>query len=42
MNNEKKEIAEITNHKHIKGAMSQALYNADIFVGVSNEGALKG
>ncbi len=41
LNDSKKEIAKITNKEKIKGDLSVALNNADVFVGVSVSGALK-
>lgn len=38
---EKKQIAKLTNHKKIKGDLSIALKDADVFIGVSKGGILK-
>ncbi len=41
LNNYKKEISKLTNKKNIKGNLSNALVNADIFIGVSKPNILK-
>ncbi|MEA2015912.1 MAG: NADP-dependent malic enzyme [Actinomycetota bacterium] len=42
LNSAKKKLAEITNKDNIKGNLSDALEDADIFIGVSAGGLLKG
>ncbi|MBD1380101.1 NAD(P)-dependent malic enzyme [Metabacillus arenae] len=40
MNNVKSEVAKFTNHKRIDGSLSDVIKGADVFIGVSVEGAL--
>jgi len=40
MNSAKEEMAKVTNQSHIKGSLSDAIVDADVFIGVSAAGAL--
>ena len=40
MNSAKEEMAKVTNQNHIKGSLSDAIVDADVFIGVSAAGAL--
>jgi len=40
MNPAKEEMAKVTNQNHIKGSLSDAIIDADVFIGVSAAGAL--
>ena len=40
MNSAKEEMAKVTNQNHIKGFLSDAIIDADVFIGVSAAGAL--
>ena len=40
MNDIKAEMAKITNHKHMKGSLADALKDADVFIGVSAPGTV--
>lgn len=40
LNDAKKELAEITNSRHLKGSLADAVRGADVFIGVSAPGAL--
>ncbi len=40
MNSAKEEMAKLTNQNHIKGSLSDAIIDADVFIGVSAAGAL--
>ncbi len=42
MNASKKQLAKITNLKHEVGTLEDVLQDADVFIGVSAGGALKG
>ncbi len=42
LNSAKQELAEITNKDNVRGSLSDALENADIFIGVSTAGILSG
>jgi len=41
LNAHKKELATLTNPRKIKGGLSEAMKNADVFIGVSGKGLLK-
>ena len=40
MNSAKEEMAKVTNQNHIKGSLSDAIIDADVFIGVSAAGVL--